>query len=190
MSSREHLHFGIWMMASRLRGRNLMHWLAGVFSLCTPARQLALSGPSGYTWASRGSSLDGIDLGGQCGVGTFACRTMVRGRDQDATMGRRGHHTEEQEGICVMNRIGRHYVSLSSEVTRRRLMILQGAGPSLCTQATFSLSFVSRLNVPANAKALSVSREFHCTSQHFPLQQLIPRVGSHLVKACTQFILH
>ena len=101
-----------------------------------------------------------------------------------------GHHTEEQEGICVMGRIGRHYVSLSSEVTRQRLMILQGAGPSLCTQATSSLSFVSRLNVPANAKALSVSREFHCTSQQVLLQQLIPRVGSYLVKACIQFILH
>ena len=45
-------------------------------------------------------------------------------------------------------------------------------------------------DVPANARALSVSHEFHCTSQHFPLQQLIPRVGLHLVNACTQFILH
>ena len=49
MSSHEHLHFRVWMMASRLRGKNLMHWLAGVSSLCTPARQLALSGPSGFT---------------------------------------------------------------------------------------------------------------------------------------------
>ena len=49
MSSHEHLHFRVWMMANRLRGKNLMHWLARVFSLCTPARQLALSGPSGHT---------------------------------------------------------------------------------------------------------------------------------------------
>lgn len=113
MSSHEHLRFRVWMMASRLRGKNLMHWLAGVSSLCTPARQLALSAPSGYTLGQQGSILDGFDLGGQCGVRTFACRIMARGRDQDATMGRRGHHTEEQEGICVMNRNGRHYVSLS-----------------------------------------------------------------------------
>ncbi len=43
----------------------------------------------------------------------LACRYMVRGRNQDVTAGRRGHHTEQQAGICVMHRIGIHLVLLS-----------------------------------------------------------------------------